>query len=146
MEPAQLKPIIEDALRDPRNFPVLAYVLVFVVAALGAWVGAYLKRKGENLATKEDVTELTELVERVRSQHAERLENLAHENRKVLEQGSREHQLRLAALDRRLETHQQAFTLWRRLLSSLDTEDVSKVDGVSDVVERQLPLPRYRRP
>lgn len=127
MEPVQIKTIIGDALRDPGNFPILAYVIVVIGAALGACVGAYLKRKGENLATKEDVTMLTELVERVRSVHAERLENLAHENRKVLEFGSREHQLRLAALDRRLETHQQAFTLWRKLLSSVHTDDIGKV-------------------
>src|SRR4051812_21360843 len=119
MEPTQIRGIIEDALRDPRNLSVLAYLVVGIVAGLVAYAASYLRRKGENVATKEDVSELTELVERVRTQYAERLENLAHQNRLVLEQGSREHQLRLAALDRRLDAHQQAFALWRKLFFSI---------------------------
>lgn len=43
-------------------------------------------------------------LEVIRNQYARVLENLSYENR-----------LRMAALDRRLETHQQAFTLWHRL-------------------------------
>jgi hypothetical protein len=125
MEPTQIKAIIDDALRDPRNFPILAYVLVFVLAGLGAFAASYLRRKGENVATKEDVAELTDLVERVRTQYAERIENLAHQNRQALEQGGREHQLRLAALDRRLDAHQQAFTLWRKLFFSIYTPEIT---------------------
>jgi hypothetical protein len=34
----------------------------------------------------------------------------------------RQNQLRLAAIDRRLEVHQQAYTLWRRLLANLGNE------------------------
>lgn len=34
----------------------------------------------------------------------------------------RRHQLRLAAAERRLEAHQQAFTLWRKLLSAVHDE------------------------
>src|SRR4051812_8238761 len=127
MDTAQIKSIVEEALRDPRNLPWLSYVLVFIAAVVGALLGPYLKRKGENLATKEDVTELTHLVENVRTQYAERLENLAQENRKVLDRVSREHQLRLAALDRRLETHQQAFTLWRKLKSHIYGENIGEV-------------------
>jgi len=127
MDALETKTIIEQALRDPRNFPLLVYVAIFIVAAGGACFCAYLRRKGQNFADKEDIQRLTEIVESVRSQHAERLENLAHENRKALAYGSREHQLRLAALDRRLEAHQQAFTLWRKLLFVMHTD---KLDGV----------------
>lgn len=122
MDPSQLKQIVEESLRDPRNVPAIAYGMILVMLAAGAVFGAYLKAKGTNIAQKEDLKKLTELVESVRSQHAERLEKLAHENRKALEFGTREHQLRLAALDRRLETHQQAYTLWRKLVSSVYTE------------------------
>src|SRR5438445_12492320 len=116
MDALETKTIIEQALRDPRNFPFAVYTVIFLVAAGGAYLGAYLRRKGQNFADKEDIKKLTEIVENVRSQHAERLENLAHTNREALEYGSREHQSRLAALDRRLETHQQAFTLWQKLM------------------------------
>jgi hypothetical protein len=127
MDSNGIKAIVEQALRDPQNFPWFAWIVVVTVAALGSFFGSYLWRKAHNLATKEDIAELTEQVERVRSQHAERLENLAHENRKALENTSREHQLRLAALDRRLDTHQQAFTLCEKLISAMHTD---KVGGV----------------
>src|SRR5262249_2999875 len=59
---------------------------------------------------KEDIAKITREVEQVKHEYARRLESLAHQNRLVLEQGSRRHQLRMAALDRRLEVHQQAYT------------------------------------
>lgn len=127
MDTLETKIMIEQALRDPRNFPFLVYVVIFIVAATGAYFGAYLRRKGQNFADKEDIQRLTEIVESVRSQHAERLEKLAHTNREALEYGSREHQLRLAALDRRLEAHQQAFTLWQKLIFAMHSKKLGDV-------------------
>ena len=112
---------------EKSSFRRCPYVFIFIVAAAGAYWGAYLQRKGQNFADKEDIEQLTKIVESVRSQHAKDLENLAHENRKVLEQGSREHQLRLAALDRRLEAHQQAFVLWQKLLAAMRTDQTNAI-------------------
>lgn len=127
MNALETKTIIEQALRDPRNFPLVVYVVIFIVAAGGAYFGAYLRRKGQNFADKEDIKKLTEIVENVRLQNAKELENLAHANREALEYGSREHQLRLAALDRRLDAYQQAFTLWRKLHSALHSDKMTSV-------------------
>lgn len=132
MDTNETKSIVEQVLRDPKNFPWVAWIVVVFGAALASFFGSFLQRKGDNRAMKEDIVELKELEERVHSQHAERLENLAHENRKILENTSREHQLRLAALDRRLDAHQQAFALCQRLFSAMHTD---KVGGV--VIECQ---------
>ncbi|HZF01374.1 MAG TPA: hypothetical protein VE344_05700 [Methylomirabilota bacterium] len=105
----------------------MEYAFILIAAAVGAYFGAYLRRKGQNFADKEDIKKLTEIVENIRSQHAKELENLVHENRKALEFGSREHQLRLAALDRRLEAYQQAFTLWRKLHFALYSDKMTSV-------------------
>lgn len=118
MDALEIKSIVEQALRDPRNFPFAVYGIIFIVAAVGAYFGAYLRRKGQNFADKEDIKQLTKIVEGVRSQYAKDLENLAHENRKVLEYFSQKHQLGLAAIDRRLEAHQQAYLEWLRLAIS----------------------------
>jgi hypothetical protein len=127
MNTLEIKSIIEQALRDPRNFPFLIYALIFVVAAAGAYFGAYFRRKGQNLADKEDIEKLTNIVEGVRVQHAKDFENLAQENRKVIELMSQKHQLRLAALDRRLKAHQQAFTLWQELDRNKTTDKIDSV-------------------
>src|SRR6267142_1938229 len=76
MDPITLKAIVEQAIRDAHGFQWWFWLATFGVAAVGAYLGSYLRQKGKNLATKEDVGNLTELVERVRSQHAERLEIL----------------------------------------------------------------------
>jgi len=87
-----------------------------VFSAIGGFLGAYLKRKAENLATKEDIETITRKVEDIRSVYNKQLE---------LHKASLElsNQLKLAALDQRLEKHQEAFTLWRNLLFSLRDEE-----------------------
>jgi hypothetical protein len=41
---------------------LLTVVITFAVAGAGAYLGSYLKKKGENLATHEDIHELVEHV------------------------------------------------------------------------------------
>ena len=82
-------------------------------SALAVWLffksffSSYLDEKGKNLATKEDIAAITHEVERVRLDYSE-----------LLEQMKARHQLRLAALDKRLAAHQEAFTLWRELYTA----------------------------
>ena len=83
----------------------LTQIYLLVAFGLGAFVQKYLNKKGENLATKKDIAEITDKVEQVRLEYAKRLE-----------QTKLSHQLRLAALDRRLEVHQQAYALWWKLM------------------------------
>lgn len=94
-------------------------ILTLVVSAVGAFLGAYLKRKGENLATREDTAAINRAVEAIKSEYAEKLQRLSHQNEQLLQQRSHWHQLRLAALDKRLAVHQEAYTLWRKLFFTL---------------------------
>ena len=84
----------------------LMLISLLLAFGLGAFVQKYMNKKGENLATKQDIAEITDKVEQVKSTYTERLE-----------QTKLNHQLRLAALDRRLEAHQEAYALWWRLMS-----------------------------
>lgn len=78
----------------------------FLSKILHLFAAGYASEKGKNLATREDIEILTKLVEDVRHKFATDLEEQKAAN-----------QLRLAALDRRLQAHQEAFTLWRKLFS-----------------------------
>ena len=103
---------------------VAILLAIAVIAVLMRWyLPSYLAEKGKNLATKEDVKAITGEVESVRHEYSARLESLAHQNRLILEQSSRRQQLRMAALDRRLDVHQQAYTLWVKLVGSVYRED-----------------------
>jgi hypothetical protein len=94
-----------------------------IAALVKAYLPSYLAEKGKNLATKEDVAAITREVESIRHEYAEHLESLAHQNRVILERSSRRHQLRIAALERRLDVHQHGYSLWVKLVGSVYRED-----------------------
>ena len=108
---------------------------------------SYLAEKGKNLATKEDISEITEKLENVKVQFTQAIgylgekgknlatkEDIAGITREIeavkLEytmlavQFKAQHQLRLAALDRRLQAQQQAFALWRRLVRDVYSDQI----------------------
>lgn len=106
----------------------LTQIYLVIAFGLGVFVQKYLNKKGENLATKEDIAEITDKVKQVKSVHTERLEEIKQQNRLLLEHAQYKNQLRLAALDRRLEVHQQAFALWQKLMDVLyDRERIGEV-------------------
>jgi hypothetical protein len=90
---------------------------VVVAWLLKHYVPAYLKEKGKNLATKEDIGAITNEVKQVEHQYNTLIEELK----------SRQ-QLRMAAVERRLQTHQDAFTMWRKLIAEPDESDKAVVE------------------
>ena len=123
MDIEKLKTIIEDAINNSDLFDWRLYLLILAISAIGAFLGSYLRKKAENVATKEDIEEITKKIEVVRSQYNEQLESF-----KASLQLS--NQLKLAALDKRLQRHQEAYTLWLNLLFSLN--DVEKLSLAID--------------
>jgi hypothetical protein len=83
---------------------------------LKSYFPPYLSKKAENLATREDIAAITHEIEGVRTQYAV-----------LIEESKAKHQLRLAAIDRRLQAHQEAFSLWRELMSGTHTQEIGKV-------------------
>lgn len=91
------------------------------------FLSGYLPEKGKNLATKEDVGRITDIVEEVKREHAEQMREVSHRFDLMLEEKKSSNQLRVAALDRRLDAHQQAFALWRKLFNSIHGPDITDV-------------------
>lgn len=116
MDPEKLKALIEEAISNSDPFAWWFFVLVILLSAIGAFLGSYFRKKAENVATKEDVENITDKIEKVRSQYSEQLETV-----KASLQLS--NQLKLAALDKRLQKHQEAYTLWLNLMWSLTDEE-----------------------
>lgn len=88
---------------------------------------AYAAEKAKNLATREDVQEITRRVEEVKTLYAAQIKDLEHQNALVLERLRADQQLRMAAAEKRLAVHQEAFTLWKKLLMSAHSDEVLKV-------------------
>ncbi len=80
------------------------------------YLPSYISEKAKNLAKTEDIQKLTGLVEEVKLEY-----------QTIIEDRKAKHQLRLAAIDKRLEVHQNAFMLWRKINSTLDTDSINDV-------------------
>lgn len=112
MNPADIQKIFEEALKQSSPFEWWHFVLFFVLPLAGGYIGSYFRQKGKNLATKEDIETITKEIESVKFEFAKELESIKEHN-----------QLKLAALDERLNRHQTAYTLWRGLLSKAHKKD-----------------------
>ncbi len=113
MDAETIRVLVEEAIHNADTFDWSFYVALLIAVAIGIFLGSYLTKKAENLATKEDIAEITKKVEGVRLQL-----NTQLETHKASLQLS--NQLKLAALDERLRKHQEAYVLWNKLLWSSD--------------------------
>ena len=70
-------------------------------------MGSFIREKGKNLATKKDIGRITKEIESVKSIYTKEIEHIREKQ-----------QLRLAAIDKRLEAHQKAYlTVAKRVLN-----------------------------
>jgi hypothetical protein len=74
MEPEQIKKIIADVIHDRTKFYPIYLVISVVISCIIIIVVNFLKVKSENLATKQDIKELTQKIEGVKTEYAKQLE------------------------------------------------------------------------
>lgn len=98
----EVKWLLDELIKYGLGLTVAGVVFYLIVTR---WLSSYLNEKGKNLATKEDVAQITNLVKGVE-----------HQYNVLLEEMKSKQQLRMAALDKRLQAHQDAFTLWTKLI------------------------------
>ena len=109
---------------------ILLLLLVGVVILVWrSFFSGYASKKGENLATEEDIRRITNEVEDVKALYAKQLKELEHQNERVLEQLRSRQQLRMAAAEKRLQVHQEAFALWRKLMYEANSPAVITTVG-----------------
>jgi len=80
------------------------------------FLDSYLSEKGKNLATREDIEKVTDQIEAIKAQYALLIEETRSRN-----------QMRLAAVDKRLQAHQEAYSLWRKLVAHVHNEEIGEV-------------------
>jgi hypothetical protein len=121
------------AMKITLDFWQLLAVCLVVASTVG-WIAfkmivthylpGYLAEKGKNLATKEDIGKITSKVEEVKTQYT-----------LLVEQFKATQQLRFAALDKRLQIHQEAFTHWLELTASLSSRDPDRVKNAAEACD-----------
>lgn len=108
---------------------LITTLLVVLIGGVGAllwrsFLPSYFSEKAKNLATREDVAGITKQIEDVKALYSAQLKEIEHQNALVLEQLRGQQQLRLAAVERRLHAHQEAFALWRKLVANAHSQNV----------------------
>jgi len=112
MSSDELKIILEEIVKNNTIIPWWNYVLLILLSFLGGYFGSFIKKKGEIAATKK---------------HTEELQKTLHQNKILLEEHRTHSSLRMAAIDKRLQVHQEAYTLWKKLLSAIHDEIIGEV-------------------
>ena len=87
----------------------------------------YIDQKARNLANKEDIGKITDEVEKVKTEYARSLQDVILQNNVLLEQMKGRHQLRLAAAEQRIQAHQEAFKLWRKIGANVHRNEIHGV-------------------
>ena len=67
MTPEQLQQYVDAALKQRDQFSLVFYPLTIVLSIGGAWLISYIREKGKNLATKEDISEITQKIESIKT-------------------------------------------------------------------------------
>jgi len=112
----ELISLIKDLKAGGVSVEWISIFIIGIIVLIASYLGSYIRIKGQNLATKEDISEITKKIEGIRADYAKQLENHSHHNR-----------LKMAALDKRLEAHQQAYTLWLQLRRSVHKKNTDVV-------------------
>jgi len=92
---------------------------------------SYMEKKAENLATKEDIGDITKEIEEIKTIYSKQLEDYKLINNQLLEYQSYKNQLKIAAVDKRLQAHQEAYALWWELIGNTHNRD-----NIGNVVQK----------
>ena len=66
MSPEEIKQIVESVIQDGLGFIWWHYLIVVILICGSFFIEAYFKRKGQDLATRENIEDLTSLVESIK--------------------------------------------------------------------------------
>jgi hypothetical protein len=76
MTPDQLKDYVDGVLKHRDSLMLLYFLAVPILSFLAAFIGAYLREKGKNVATREDIADITRKVENIKQEFTMGLERL----------------------------------------------------------------------
>ena len=94
MTPEQLETILRKVINEGVTLDIWYAITIAFLCLIGAGLGAYIRKKGDNLATKQDIGEITRTVQEVKAEFVKETEILKA-NLQII---SDEHQIRFSKL------------------------------------------------
>ena len=101
-------------------------VLGLIAAGIGAFLGTYVREKAKGLATREDIGDLTTIVEGIKTQNAIEIAQITEVLRS---QGT----LRAAVLEQRMDAHQVAYRLASRMFHNAHNDDEGRKEVEKEI-------------
>ncbi len=115
MTPQEMDLLAEVIIRKGVGNPLFLVVWV-ALAALGAFLGSYLREKGKNTATKNDIKGLTQSIKEIEHRFDRQIEDLRGK-----------YALRMAAIDKRIAVHQGAYARIHKLVMNAYEDSIRDV-------------------
>lgn len=125
MTPEQIKTAVDAAIGSKVVLTYFQMIILLLLVGVSAFLGSYLKKKGENLATADDVKRLTEKTEEIKAIYTKQIEDYKSE---------------LARRDR-IAKVAEFFTEWQRGTNA----DITKLNGYAIELSLWLPTDLYRK-
>lgn len=79
MTPEEITKYVDAAIKNSQGFTLFYIILASAITLALSHLTSYLKAKGKNLATKEDITEVTDKIESTKTVYLEKVEKLRYE-------------------------------------------------------------------
>lgn len=76
MTPIEVKQLVDAAIMQRDGFNLIWLSLIPIISILGSLLASYLTEKGKSIATKEDIGQITRIVESSKTEFTDRLEHL----------------------------------------------------------------------
>lgn len=103
--------IIEEFVTEFLNAALFSSITVAAILFFARiFFKGYIDQKSKNLATKEDVGEITNIVEKIKHENAQVLEKIKAEHAEKLEDIRKENQLLVSSLDKQLDLKIKIYT------------------------------------
>ena len=97
MTPEGIKEIVESVIDQKFQYYNFYLLGAIVISVLITYFISYFKEKAKNLATKEDIQEITEKIESIKHDYNKQLEEFKHDYNKQLEEFKQEQLIRYKA-------------------------------------------------
>lgn len=115
--------IIQDKILMNWYFWFLVVALWFVSTSASAYIISYFKIRGQNRAMDLVIEKMTKTVEGIKLDFAKQLEALKQENKLLFQREEHKFELSSAVMEKRLQAHQEAHTLWLDLFHSIHNSE-----------------------
>lgn len=143
MTPENLKEVLEKIINNKFEYYELylfiSIAITVIVSIISSFVISYLKEKGKNLATKEDISDITTKIENIKQENVKEIENIKQNNQKNFDLFQKQNELHFSELKNTKDRYNsKQFEIYNTLWTSLIELKFSADDLWEEATQKNL--------